>query len=68
MKRSKIVTTLAPGLPCKNIIHVKADSKDVAATVKKCLKEAENEKMNSIAMPVFGTGNIYAGIILNESI
>ncbi|XP_060564934.1 protein mono-ADP-ribosyltransferase PARP14-like [Ruditapes philippinarum] len=61
MKRSKIVTTLAPGLPCKHIIHVVPDSKDVAATVKKCLKEAENEKMNSIAMPVFGTGKIYAG-------
>ncbi|XP_045188998.2 protein mono-ADP-ribosyltransferase PARP14-like isoform X2 [Mercenaria mercenaria] len=61
MRKCKITTTLAPGLPCRNIIHVVADSKDVTSTVKKCLKEAENERMKSIALPAFGTGNIFSG-------
>ncbi|XP_053389167.1 protein mono-ADP-ribosyltransferase PARP14-like [Mercenaria mercenaria] len=61
MKKYKITTTLAPGLPCKSIIHVVADTKDMVNTVKKCLKEAENEKMKSIALPAFGTGNLFSG-------
>ncbi|XP_060564916.1 protein mono-ADP-ribosyltransferase PARP14-like [Ruditapes philippinarum] len=61
MMRNKIVTTLAPGLSCKYIIHVEADPNDVSTTVKKCLKEADNERMNSIALPAFGTGSINLG-------
>jgi O-acetyl-ADP-ribose deacetylase (regulator of RNase III) len=61
MMRNKIVTTLAPGLPCRHIIHVEADSKDVATTVKRCLKEAEHERIGSIALPAFGTRNILSG-------
>ncbi|XP_060564915.1 protein mono-ADP-ribosyltransferase PARP14-like [Ruditapes philippinarum] len=61
MMRNKIVTTLAPGLSCRHIIHVDADFKDIAGTVKKCLKEAENAKLGSIALPAFATRNILSG-------
>ena len=61
MKKCRIVTSLAPGFPFRHIIHVETGNKDIAATVKMCLKEAESEQMKSIAIPALGTGTVYSG-------
>ncbi|XP_053406424.1 protein mono-ADP-ribosyltransferase PARP14-like [Mercenaria mercenaria] len=55
MKSKKIAMTLAPGLTCKNIVHVVTDPNDLTGTVQKCLLEADDEMMTSIAFPALGT-------------
>ena len=58
MKREGLDITKAPGLQCRNIMHVVA--KDSAQgwkqVIGKCLKKAKTESYRSIAFPALGTG------------
>ncbi|XP_052261029.1 protein mono-ADP-ribosyltransferase PARP14-like isoform X2 [Dreissena polymorpha] len=58
MKRGGLAITKAPGLQCRNIMHVVA--RDSAPgwkeVIGKCLKKAKAERYRSIAFPALGTG------------
>ncbi|XP_060594497.1 protein mono-ADP-ribosyltransferase PARP14-like [Ruditapes philippinarum] len=56
MKSEFLVVTSAPNLPSNSIMHIVVNTDEITETVLKCLEEAEQQKMTSLAFPALGTG------------
>ncbi|XP_060608587.1 protein mono-ADP-ribosyltransferase PARP14-like [Ruditapes philippinarum] len=56
MKSEFLVVTSAPNLPSNSIMHIVVNTDEITDTVLKCLEEAEQQKMTSLAFPALGTG------------